>query len=491
MSRFVTNDNFTAMNSAEVTSLLLKEFPYEPTHGQKKVLEKIAIFLTDSWKEPNSLFILKGYAGTGKTTIVSSLVNVLPKLQRKSSLMAPTGRAAKVLSAYAQRPANTIHRKIYFARTTKDGSIALKLQQNLHKQTLFIVDEASMIQHSTLSETSLFSTRNLLDDLFEYVFCGEGCRMMFIGDTAQLPPVGLENSPALDLDFLRKTYHLSIDTYELTEVVRQEKHSGILMNATAVRNQITREEWRLPLFSLMKAHTDVIRINGSELEDALNSAFSGSGKENNVVVCRSNKRANIFNREIRKRILFLEEEINNGDFMMVVKNNYYWLPEGSSAGFVANGDIIELIRIRRIEEIYGFRFADVTIRFVDYPNEKDMDVKILLDTLSSESPALSSADNNRLFQEVMKDYEELSSRRGRMEKVKINPYFNALQVKFAYALTCHKTQGGQWDTVFIDQGWLNEKMMNLDYLHWLYTALTRATKKLYLVNFDEKFFFTS
>jgi len=479
------------MNSAEVTSLLLKEFPYEPTHGQKKVLEKIAIFLTDSWKEPNSLFILKGYAGTGKTTIVSSLVNVLPKLQRKSSLMAPTGRAAKVLSAYAQRPANTIHRKIYFARTTKDGSIALKLQQNLHKQTLFIVDEASMIQHSTLSETSLFSTRNLLDDLFEYVFCGEGCRMMFIGDTAQLPPVGLENSPALDLDFLRKTYHLSIDTYELTEVVRQEKHSGILMNATAVRNQITREEWRLPLFSIMKTDTDVIRINGSELEDALNSAFSGSGKENNVVVCRSNKRANIFNREIRKRILFLEEEINNGDFMMVVKNNYYWLPEGSSAGFVANGDIIELIRIRRIEEIYGFRFADVTIRFVDYPNEKDMDVKILLDTLSSESPALSSADNNRLFQEVMKDYEELSSRRGRMEKVKINPYFNALQVKFAYALTCHKTQGGQWDTVFIDQGWLNEKMMNLDYLHWLYTALTRATKKLYLVNFDEKFFFTS
>jgi exodeoxyribonuclease-5 len=315
--------------------------------------------------------------------------------------------------------------------------------------------------------------------------------MMFIGDTAQLPPVGLENSPALDLDFLRKTYHLSIDTYELTEVVRQEKHSGILMNATAVRNQITREEWRLPLFSIMKTHTDVIRINGSELEDALNSAFSGSGKENNVVVCRSNKRANIFNREIRKRILFLEEEINNGDFMMVVKNNYYWLPEGSSAGFVANGDIVELIRIRRIEEMYGFRFADVAIRFVDYPDEKDLDVKILLDTLSSESPALSSADNNRLFQEVMKDYEELSSRRGRMEKVKINPYFNALQVKFAYALTCHKTQGGQWDTVFIDQGWLNEKMMNLDYLHWLYTALTRATKKLYLVNFDEKFFFTS
>jgi len=479
------------MNSADVTSLLMKEFPYEATIGQKKVLEKIAHFLTDSWKEPNSLFILKGYAGTGKTTIVSSLVNVLPKLQRKSSLMAPTGRAAKVLSAYAQRPANTIHRKIYFAYTKKDGSITLKLQQNLHKQTLFIVDEASMIQHSSLSETSLFSSRNLLDDLFEYAFSGESCKMMFIGDSAQLPPVGLEHSPALDIEFLRKTYHLSIDTHELTEVVRQEKHSGILINATTVRNQITREELRLPLFSIGTVHKDVIRINGTELEDALNSAYSGSGKENNVVVCRSNKRANIFNREIRKRILFLDEEINIGDFLMVVKNNYFWLPEGSSAGFIANGDIVELLRIRRIEEIYGFRFADVTIRFIDYPDEKDLEVKILLDTLISESPALSSADNNRLFQEVMKDYEELSSRRTKMEKVKLNPYFNALQVKFSYALTCHKTQGGQWDTVFVDQGWLTEKMMNLDYLHWLYTALTRATKKLYLINFDEKFFFNS
>jgi exodeoxyribonuclease-5 len=479
------------MNSSDVTSLLLKEFPYEPTRGQKTVLEKIALFLTDSWKDPNSLFILKGYAGTGKTTIVSSLVNVLPKLQRKYSLMAPTGRAAKVLAAYAQRPANTIHRKIYFARTTKDGVIALKLQQNLHKQTLFVVDEASMIQHSSLSETSLFASRNLLDDLFEYVFSGEGCRMMFIGDTAQLPPVGLEHSPALDLDYLRKAYHLLIDTYELTEVVRQAKHSGILLNATAVRNQIIRQEWGLPLFSISNAHRDVIRINGLELEDALNSAYSGSGKENNVVVCRSNKRANIFNKEIRKRILFLEEEINTGDYMMVVKNNYFWLPEDSGAGFIANGDIIELLRIRRIEEMYGFRFADVTIRFIDYPDEKDLDVKIMLDTLQSESPALSLTDNNRLFQEVMKDYEELSSRRGRIEKVKINPYFNALQVKFSYALTCHKTQGGQWDTVFIDQGYLNEKMMNLEYLRWLYTALTRATKRLYLINFNEKFFFSS
>lgn len=475
------------MNSAEVTTLLLKEFPYEPTHGQQIVLEKIARFLTESWKDPNSLFILKGYAGTGKTTIVRSLVNVLPKLQRRSSLMAPTGRAAKVLASYSKKQANTIHRKIYFARTTKDGVIALRLQQNLHKETLFIVDEASMIQHSTTQEASLFGARNLLDDLFEYVFSGEGCRIMFIGDTAQLPPVGLEHSPALDIGYLRKAYHLLIETHELTEVVRQAKKSGILLNATSVRNQIIRQEWGLPLFSV-NAHPDVIRINGSELEDALNSAYSGAGKENNVVVCRSNKRANIFNTEIRKRILFLEEEITNGDYMMVVKNNYFWLPEGSSAGFIANGDIIELVRIRRIEEMYGFRFAEVTIRFIDYPDEKELDVKILLDTLRSESPALPAADNNRLFQEVMKDYEDLPSRRSRVDKVKVNPWFNALQVKFSYALTCHKTQGGQWDTVFIDQGYLNDRMMNLEYLRWLYTAVTRATKKLYLVNFEEKFF---
>ncbi|MCX6243672.1 MAG: AAA family ATPase [Bacteroidetes bacterium] len=476
------------MNSAEVTSLLLKEFPYEPTKGQRIVLEKIARFLTESWNQPNSLFILKGYAGTGKTTIVRSLVNVLPQMQRRFSLMAPTGRAAKVLSAYAQKPANTIHRKIYFARTTKEGVIALKLQQNLHKQTLFIVDEASMIQHSSISDTTLFSTRNLLDDLFEYVFSGENCRILFIGDTAQLPPVGLDTSPALDINYLRKAFHLAIDTYELTEVVRQERHSGILLNATAVRNQILREEWGLPLFSVSRAHKDVVRVSGTELEELLNSAYSGVGKENNVVVCRSNKRANIFNREIRKRILFLEEEINTGDYLMVVKNNYYWLPEGSGTGFIANGDIIELLRIRKIEEMYGFRFADVTIRFIDYPDEKDLDVRIMLDTLDSESPALPQADNNRLFQEVMKDYEDISSKRGRIEKVKVNPYFNALQVKFSYALTCHKTQGGQWDTVFVDQGYLNEKMMNLEYLRWLYTAVTRATKRLFLVNFEEKFF---
>jgi exodeoxyribonuclease V len=480
--------NENSMNASAIASLLLSTFPYEPTSGQHTAIQKIARFLAAPWSEKNSLFILKGYAGTGKTTIVSAIVNALPALQKRTVLLAPTGRAAKVLAGYSKKQANTIHRKIYFARTTREGVIALKLQQNLHKQTLFIVDEASMIQTSSFTDGNLFSVRNLLEDLFQYVQSGENCKLMFIGDAAQLPPVGAENSPALDTVFLKKAYHLTIDLYELTEVVRQAKKSGILVNATTVRNQIGHEQWGLPLFRI-GTFTDIFSIRGNDLEDALNSAYSGSGRENNAVICRSNKRANIFNKEIRRRILYLEGEINAGDYLMVVKNNYYWLPESSATGFIANGDIIELMRIRKIEELYGFRFADVTIRFLDYPEEKEIDVKILLDTLDSESASLTQADNNRLFQEVMKDYEEHPSRRTRLEKVKINPYFNALQVKFSYALTCHKTQGGQWDTVFVDQGYLTDKMMNLEYLRWLYTAVTRATRKLYLVNFDNKFFY--
>ena len=475
------------MNESTVTSLLFREFPYEPTHDQQSLIMRLGKFITASWNNPTSLFVLKGYAGTGKTTVVTALVNVLPQIKKRSVLLAPTGRAAKVLASYSKKPANTIHRKIYFARTTKDGSIALKLQLNLHKETLFIVDEASMIQNSSMNDFSLFSGRNVLEDLFTYVFSGTNNKLLFIGDTAQLPPVGLDKSPALDFDYLRQSYHLDIDSIELTEVVRQSQGSGILTNATNIRHEILREAMKFPLFNLAE-FTDIKRLTGADLEDALTSAFSSSGRDDNVVICRSNKRANIFNQEIRRRILFFDGEINVGDFMMVVKNNYFWLPEGSPAGFIANGDIVELMRIRKIYEMYGFRFADVTIRFLDYPEEKELDVKILLDTVRSESPALSSTDNNRLFQEVMKDYEELTSRRGRIEKVKVNPWFNALQVKFAYALTCHKTQGGQWETVFVDQGYISDAMMNVEYMRWLYTAVTRATKKLFLINFEERFF---
>ncbi len=475
------------MDLSKVISLLRKEFPYEPTEGQDKLLGELAVFLTISWRQQNALFILRGYAGTGKTTVVKALAEVLPQVGKKTVLLAPTGRAAKVLSSYTKKAANTIHRKIYLARTNKDGLIDLKLQVNYHKHTLFIVDEASMIQHVMSTEGALFPTRNLLDDLFKFVYSGENCRMLFIGDAAQLPPVGLDYSPALDHAFLTNAYHLNIDTFELTEVVRQAKKSGILVNATQVRHQVQEKKLDFPLFSL-EGFKDIIRLSGQELEEALNHAYSGSQKENNVVICRSNKRANIYNREIRHRILFLEEEISCGDYLMIVKNNYFWLPVESTAGFIANGDIVELMRIRKIEEMYGFRFADVTIRFIDYPDEKDVDVKIVLDTLMSESAALSQPDNNRLFQAVMADFQEVPSKRERMEKVKASPYFNALQVKFAYALTCHKTQGGQWDTVFIDQGYLNDKMLNLEFGRWLYTAVTRATKKLYLINFEDRFF---
>jgi exodeoxyribonuclease V len=474
------------MDSTVVKNLLLKAFPYPPTSGQEELLSRLSVFLTTSWRNPNALFILRGYAGTGKTTVVRALVEVLPVMHLRTALLAPTGRAAKVLSGYTRKQANTIHRKIYFAWTNKEGRIELKLQENKHKNTLFIVDEASMIQNAG-NDGTLLPSRSLLEDLFTYVQQGENCRLLFIGDTAQLPPVGLDNSPALDVTFLKTAFHLSIETFELKEVVRQSLRSGVLYNATRVREQVSKGAFGLPLFELLD-YTDIRRLAGSDLEEELNNALASSGKENSVVICRSNKRANIFNREIRRRVLYFDTDLAAGEYLMVVKNNYFWLPEGSPAGFIANGDIIELLRIRKIVEMYGFRFADVTIRFVDYPDEKELDVMIILDTLTSETAALSSAENNRLFNSVMEDFQEIRSRKGRVDKVKVSPYFNALQVKYAYALTCHKTQGGQWDTVFVDQGYLNEKMMNVEFLRWLYTAVTRTTKKLFLVNFEDKFF---
>ncbi|MFH1161044.1 MAG: AAA family ATPase [bacterium] len=475
------------MDVSRVRSMLLQEFPHETTRGQEQLMGELAVFLTISWKKANALFILKGYAGTGKTTVVKALVNVLPAIGKRTVLLAPTGRAAKVMAGYTGKQAHTIHRKIYLSWTNKEGQIELKLQKNLHRHTLFIVDEASMIHHATPAEGQLFPSRNLLDDLFAFVQSGENCRVLFIGDAAQLPPVGLNYSPALDSAFLENGYHLEIDSFELTEVVRQSQESGILVNATRIREEIMAGELKFPLFH-DGPFRDVIRITGTELEEALNQAYAGSGKENNVVICRSNKRANIFNREIRRRILCLDGEITSGDYLMVVKNNYFWLPPESPAGFIANGDIVEIKRIRKTEELYGFRFADCTIRFLDYPEEQELDVKILLDTLHSESAALTQQENNRLFQTVMEDFQDIPSRRERVEKVKASPHFNALQVKFAYALTCHKTQGGQWDTVFIDQGYLTEPMLNVEYLRWLYTAVTRATKKTFLVNFQERFF---
>jgi exodeoxyribonuclease V len=475
------------MNVQQFRESIGRHFQYTPTSGQAELVGMLAEFIGSSYHE-RQVFVLKGYAGTGKTTIISALVKTLPLLQIESVLLAPTGRAAKVLATYSNTPACTIHKKIYMPRTDSSGSLTVRLLSNKHRNTLFIIDEASMISgQSALGETSIFRTRNLLDDLVEYVFEGVNCRLLLIGDSAQLPPVGSLLSPALDVNWLSKTYNMRIRSFELTEVVRQALQSGILANATSIRSKILAKDPAFPFFGKNNI-SDVKRVEGNELEDFLNTAYSSYGAENVVVVTRSNKRANIYNREIRNRILFREDELAAGDQLMVVRNNYYWLSPESKAGFIANGDIVEIKRIRKTESLYGFRFADVTLRMIDYPDEQDVDARIILDTLASETPALPVEENRRLFDEVMLDYEDIPQRRKRLEMVKNNPYFNALQVKYAYALTCHKTQGGQWDAVFIDHGYLSDEQVDIELMRWLYTAVTRASQIVYFVNFQERFF---
>ena len=475
------------MTAQEFEEAIGSHFPYTPTGGQAELLGLLTAFIGSPGNQ-RPVFVLKGYAGTGKTTIVSALVKTLPLVKMESVLLAPTGRAAKVLASYSENHAYTIHKKIYMPRTSADGSLALHLMPNKHRNTIFIVDEASMIPgQSGQSDTGLFGSRNLLDDLVEYVFEGFNCRLLLIGDTAQLPPVGSALSPALDIQYLTQAYNLNIRSYELTEVVRQSLQSGILANATAIRGKITAKDTLFPFFGT-NHQPDVKRLEGAEMEDMLNTAYSRYGADNVVVITRSNKRANIYNREIRNRILYREGELAAGDHLMVVRNNYFWLSPESKAGFVANGDIVEVKRIRKEDSLYGFRFADVTLRMVDYPDEPEMDARLLLDTLSTETPALSQEENRRLFDEVMLDYTDIPLRRKRIEMVKNNPYFNALQVKYAYALTCHKTQGGQWDAVFIDHGFLAEGQPDVELMRWLYTAVTRASQMVYFVNFDERFF---
>jgi exodeoxyribonuclease-5 len=472
------------MNVKVFCQAFLKQFKHVPTSGQDDLITRLSTFVLS--EQNNDLFVIKGYAGTGKTSIIGSLVKILPLIKKRSVLLAPTGRAAKVLAGYSSKRAQTIHQKIYFARTSKEGRIILTLQENKHTNTIFIVDEASMIPDTTNGE-GFFEGRTLLEDLLEFVYSGTNCKMIFVGDNAQLPPVGLDISPALNIEYLKSTFNLKIQTLELTEVVRQAMESGILMNATRLREKLADNDADPPFFSL-RGFRDIVQITGYELQELLADSFTGKDTDNAVVVCRSNKRANIYNREIRNRILFCENEIEAGDRMMVVKNNYFWLPKESKAGFVANGDIIEILSIKRYEDLYGFRFADITMRMVDYPDEPEHDVKIMLDTIMAETPALPQKEQNRLYQEVMQDYADIPNRYLRSQKVQANPFFNALQVKFSYALTCHKTQGGQWENVFVDQGYINNNMINNEYLRWLYTAVTRSTNRLYLISFKEEFF---
>ena len=470
------------LSRSELYGKLIASFGFEPTDGQAIVLYHLSAFLLS--EKANPTYILKGYAGTGKTTLMKALVTTLPNIGMKYVLLAPTGRAAKVLSNYTQQNASTIHRKIYQAVSYPNGSFRITRAENKHTNTLFIVDEASMIgdQHD-------FGTTSLLDDLLSYVFSGENCRLLLIGDTAQLPPVESSASPALDCEYLKSEFPITAATYELTEVKRQALQSGILYNATDIRELLKQNlyEYELPLFHL-EGFNDIKRIEPETFEEMLHNAFANTSENEAVIICKSNKRANMFNQAIRGRILNIEGEIATGDKLMVVKNNYYWAEGNDAISFIANGDMAEIRKIKRFEEMYGFRFADVELSFTDYPDAPNVEAKILLDTLNSNSASLTEEENRRLFAAIEEDYMDIPNRRERYKEMKKNPWFNALQVKFAYVLTCHKTQGGQWNSVFIDSSLNLKETLEVEDLRWIYTALTRAQERVYFVNFKEEFF---
>lgn len=445
------------------------------------VLRHLSAFLLS--RKPHPAYILRGYAGTGKTTLVTTLVKTLPYLGMDYVLMAPTGRAAKVLANYTRQPASTLHRKIYQAKALPDGSIRMVMADNQHKNTLFIVDEASMI-----GEDRDFGARSLLDDLLTYVFSGEQCRLLLIGDTAQLPPVGNDDSPALEQSYLEHEFPLTIASYELKEVKRQALESGILSNATHLRELLQEEaiDYPMPIFDL--GFSDVQKIDPETFEELLYRSFDAQHSNDSVIICKSNKRANLFNQAIRSRILNIEGEIATGDKLMVVKNNYYWTDGHQNISFIANGDMAEIQKIAHYEELYGFRFADVTLSFPDYPESPLLEVKILLDTLNSNSPSLTEEESQRLRQAIEMDYMDIPNARERFKEMRKSPWYNAMQVKFAYALTCHKTQGGQWRNVFVDSSLNLKDTLEREDIRWLYTAVTRAQERLYFVNFKEEFF---
>ena len=472
------------LTDASFYRLLVERFPHDPTLKQSVALQKLATFILSN--DTESVFLLKGFAGTGKTTLIGTVVNSLWKTTRKAVLMAPTGRAAKVMSNYSNTKAYTIHRKIYFPKKQSGGGVQFVLAPNKHRNTVFIVDEASMIPDAPI-DSKLFENGALLDDLLMFVYSGHNCKLILIGDTAQLPPVHLDLSPALDADKLSLNYNKEVIKLELDEVVRQAEDSGILINATMLREQLQGNFFDTFQFEV-DPYRDIVRlIDGYEIQEAIDASYSENGKEETTFIVRSNKRANSYNENIRSRILFLENELAVGDYMMVVKNNYFWLRPNSEAGFIANGDIIEVLEIFSIKELYGFKFAEVKVQMVDYPNQIPFETVLLLDTIQAVTPSLSYEDGNRLYQEVMKDYAHEKSKYKKFMSVKNNKYFNALQVKFSYAITCHKSQGGQWDTVFVEQPYLPNGI-DKEYLRWLYTAITRAKEKLYLVGFNDDFF---
>jgi exodeoxyribonuclease-5 len=468
------------MTSSEFKKLLNETFQFEATTSQNHWLDSIVDFIYS--KDKNVLYLLKGYAGTGKSTLIAHLVKYLIKANSKALLMAPTGRAAKVIANYSNKKAFTIHKQIYYTKSEKGSGVQFVLKPNKSKNTIFIVDEASMIGDDRQS-AKLFENGSLM----QYVDSGSNCKLLLVGDPAQLPPVHLDISPALDGDYLKSQFNKVVTEWELKEVVRQQQDSGILGNATQLRIQMNQEDVDPFAFDLSIA-SDIQRLqDGNEILELLDDALSNGGLEDTVFIVRSNKRANLYNQQIRSRILFLESELSVGDQLMVVKNNYFWLEPDSVPGFIANGDLIKVLRILSHHELYDFKFAKVEVQLVDYPEEKPFETVLLLDTLSSETPSLTYEEGNKLYQKVQEDYQHLSSKYKRFMAVKNNSYFNALQVKYSYAITCHKSQGGQWKNVFIEQPYLPDGP-DFGYFRWLYTAVTRAQSNLYLVGFKNDFF---
>lgn len=461
-------------------------FPFPPTKSQIEWFPQITNFIFS--KEKNTAFLLTGYAGTGKTTLIGSLVKQLKLADHKAILMAPTGRAAKVMSTYSRFSAKTIHKQIYYPKPESRGKMQFQLKANKFRKTIFIIDEASMIGDDR-QNAKLFENGSLLHDVVQYVSSGDQCRLIFVGDPAQLPPVHLNISPALDPEELTQFHFDKIYSVKLDAVVRQAKDSGILNNATLLRSQLNNNVYDQFKFNV-KGFSDILYTNnGMNLFEAIENAFRDSGTDQTIFIVRSNKRANIYNENIRKRILGLEDELSVGDQLMVVKNNYFWLTPESKPGFIANGDVVRVDAIQSKKELYGFSFAEVSVSLVDYPEEDSFDTVLLLNTLKSETPSLSYEEGNRLYQEVLEDYASEKSKYKKFLKVKNNPYFNALQVKYSYAVTCHKSQGGQWENVFIEKPYLAEGP-DRDYLRWLYTAITRAKKQLFMIGFPDDDFLT-
>lgn len=457
-----------------------QNFGFLPTFEQENVMDSLSDFLFS--RSNGGIFVLQGYAGTGKTSLVGALVKTLTELKHPVVLLAPTGRAAKVFSLYADAAAYTIHRRIYREKSF-DGIGKFDLNFNKTKNAVFIVDEASMISNAGLAG-AVFGTGRLLDDLISFVFQNEGCRLILLGDTAQLPPVGQNESPALSVEVLRR-YGMPVNVCELTQIVRQHEDSGILYNATQIRMLLQSDEvYDFPKVRF-SGFSDVHRVMGNDLIETLSTSYSRVGHDETMVICRSNKRSNIYNNGIRNQILDREDLLCAGDRVMIAKNNYFWTENIKEIDFIANGDMAVIRRVHHVRECYGFNFADVVLQFPDY-NDLELDVTVLLDTLQSEAPSLSQEENEILYNKVMEDYEDIPLKPDRIKSIRKNLYYNALQIKYAYAVTCHKSQGGQWEHVYVDQGYMPIENLTSDYFHWLYTAFTRATQQLYLVNWPKE-----